>query len=539
MSFDFASVWEAIAEAVPEALAFIHGEESWTWRRFEREAASLAGTLHDLGVAKGSRVAVCMENRPEYMVAQFAAFKLRAAPINVNFRYTQSEVAFVCKNAEALVAIAQAEFADLFLPLIGVSGGPAALIIQGAVERAAPAPSIIWQDALAHIPHPQQPRADEDPYILYTGGTTGLPKGVVSNIGDVSRGMLTVVCESRALPVPETLADLQLLARKLNAEADAPVSLVGPPLIHGTGAWLGVCAPLAIGGTAVMLTGSSFDPDELVSTISRRGITDLTIVGDAFARPMLAALEAMPQPEAEVAMHSLRFIHSSGAMWSGEVKDGLLRYADLRLFDYLGATEGGMGRMVTDRSSPSRTANFELYPHVAVFDDDWEPVAPRSGGVGRVAISQFIPQEYFRAPEKSSETFRFIRGVRYSIPGDYVRLEEDGSTTLLGRGSGCINTGGEKVFPEEVEEVIKRVPGITDCVVVGMPDARFGEKVAAILSIDPELPLTLESMQDVLRVDLAGYKVPRRIEVVPAVRRLVNGKADYRWARQLLMSSDR
>jgi fatty-acyl-CoA synthase len=279
------------------------------------------------------------------------------------------------------------------------------------------------------------------------------------------------------------------------------------------------------------------DPHLLWGLVEEHRITDLVIVGDAFARPLLAALDEAERRGAPHDLSSLKQIASSGVMWSAETKAGLLRHHDMVLNDIMGSTEGGMGGSVTSRESQAQTAKFQLNDGVRVITDDGRFVEPGSGEIGKVATSTFVPLGYYKDPVKSAETFREVEGVRYSFPGDYATVEADGTITLLGRGSVCINTAGEKVFPEEVEEAVKRHPAVADCLVVGVPDDRFGERVVAVASYREGESVDEGTLVDFAREHLAGYKLPKHVLFVETVQRAPNGKADYKWARKAALAA--
>jgi fatty-acyl-CoA synthase len=308
--------------------------------------------------------------------------------------------------------------------------------------------------------------------------------------------------------------------------------LVSCPFMHGVGLWGGVVAPLTQGGTVVTLPGVSFDAHALWKTVEETRANSIVIVGDAFAKPMLQALDAAEAAGRPYDISSVKRIGSSGVMWSSEVKQGLLAKHDMELIDTLGSTEAGGGISLTTRASVTPTARFTVNPTTRVVTDDGEDVKPGSGVVGAVVSGGVVPIGYYKDPEKSARTFRTINGTRYTVTGDFARVEADGTITLLGRGSQCINSGGEKVFPEEVEEAIKRHPSVLDCLVVGIPDPRFGEKIAAVLSTRNNASVENANLLHFVREQLAGYKLPRLIVTVPTVRRAPNGKADYAWARE-------
>jgi fatty-acyl-CoA synthase len=301
--------------------------------------------------------------------------------------------------------------------------------------------------------------------------------------------------------------------------------------MHGTGLWLGTLLPMLCGGAVVTISKLGLDPDALFAHVEAHRVTDIAIVGDAFAKPMLGALDAAQASGQPYDLSSLKRIISSGVMWSSETKQGLLRHHDMMLMDTMGSTEGGMASNVSTRASAAETAKFQLSEGVKVFTDDGRVVAPGSGEVGKIGLSGSVPLGYYKDPKKSAETFREIDGVRYSFPGDFARVEADGAITLLGRGSMCINSAGEKVYPEEVEEVVKRHVAIYDCLVVGVPDDRFGEAVTAVVERRDGASVTGSELAAALDA-LARYKRPRRFVFVPEIRRGPNGKADYKWAKQ-------
>ena len=310
--------------------------------------------------------------------------------------------------------------------------------------------------------------------------------------------------------------------------------------MHGTSG-LSSLATLTHGGMIATLGQGSFDPDELWTVVESEKITMVTIVGDAFARPMLDSLDRASSAGRSWDLSTLRLLLSSGVMFSAPVKAGLLAHHDCTIVDVLGSSEGtGMGSQVTSRElRDAGTARFSLGERARVFNDDGQDVVPGSGERGRLALGDPIPLGYYKDPEKTEETFPVIGGRRWSIPGDWATVETDGSITLLGRGSACINTGGEKVYPEEVEEAIKEHPGVADCNVVGLPDERWGQAVAAVVELNAANGEAIdeEALNRYSRTVLAGYKVPKRILLVDLIRRGPNGKPDYRWAREVLEGS--
>jgi fatty-acyl-CoA synthase len=359
-----------------------------------------------------------------------------------------------------------------------------------------------------------------------------MPKAVMWD----HRGLLgSMVATFRPLghPVPTTVDELVPIVRDIAARGAEVRQLAASPLMHGT-AGVSTKATLTHGGLVATLSSRSFDAHEVWRCVETARITMLTIVGDVFSRPLLDALDAAERAGRPYDLSSLRTIVSSGIMWSEQVKQALLERHDVTLVDILGSSEGtGMARQVASRRRRAATARFELGEHSTVFTDDGREVRAGSGEVGRVALGFPIPLGYYKDPVKTEETFPMLQGRRWSIPGDYATVEADGSITLLGRGSACINTGGEKVFPEEVEEAIKTHPAVLDCNVVGLPDERWGQAVVAVVSARTGTTVDVEDVLAHTRDRLAGYKVPKRVVLVDAIPRGANGKPDYRWARSV------
>jgi fatty-acyl-CoA synthase len=369
--------------------------------------------------------------------------------------------------------------------------------------------------------------------MLYTGGTTGMPKGVMYNQAEFIQGMFKTL-RAMGYELPEDLDTIDEYILDLNNKKALPVSLVGCPLMHGTGMWLGCFVPHNLGGAVATIPGLGFDPDKIWQECSRINVTNIVIVGDAFARPMLDALEVAAAKNQPYDLASLNQITSSGVMWSSEVKAGLLEHHDMTLMDTMGSTEGGMGASVSTRESKPETAQFRLNPGMIVLKDDGDLVEPGSEDTGLLGISgdmAMIPIGYYKDEKKSAETFREYKGTRYSFPGDYAKIEADGSIILLGRGSNCINSAGEKIYPEEVEEALKKDSLVFDCLVVGLPDERFGQKIVAVVSTLENQAVEEAVLINNARERLAGYKLPKTIVFSDVVERAPNGKANYKWAK--------
>ena len=533
----YADVIEGYADRAPDAIALVHGETRRTWAEFEDRAARLAGALQDAGLAPGSKVGLLLYNGPEYYEAFLAALKARMVPINLNYRYVDDELVYLLEDsdAEALVFHASlgetvgrvAERVPALKLLAEVDDGPAA---GAGAER--------YEEILARSePAPRIARRHDDEIMIYTGGTTGMPKGVVYDVGDWTDGLLGLVpIVLGGPPLPDNVEELTAAGAERIGAGAAPVVMPCSPLMHTAG--LNSVAVQLAGGRAVTLPGRSLDPDEIWSAVERESVNVMIIVGDVFARPMLTALEEKAAAGGGWDLASLGVILSSGLMWSAPVKQGLLEHVDATLIDGIGATEGAMGVQISRRGDPlAQTGQFIRLGETKLFSEDGREIEPGSDEPGLIAAGgKLIPKGYYKDPEKSARVFREIGGQRYAFIGDWGRLEADGTLVLLGRGSGCINTAGEKVYPEEVEEVIKTHPDVADALVVGIPDERFGQRVTAVVA--PAIPGTdvVDAINEYLKERLAGYKRPRVVVQVDAIKRAANGKPDYGWARDAVRS---
>jgi fatty-acyl-CoA synthase len=539
MDMHFADIWEAMAAARPGRPAIVQGAQRLTWGDYEERAARLAAVLMEHNIVHGAKVGLYLYNAPEYLEAQFAAFKVRASPINVNYRYLDDELAYLLANAEVEAIVVHASLADrlnrvvdrlpqlrLVLEVDDLGGGR--VVTKGGVAYASA--------VIAAAPAPPQPRSADDVYMLYTGGTTGLPKGVMYRMGDVVGSFLATTSLLYGI-APVTEADQAVgAALGLDEAGRQRPTLAAPPLMHGAGMWVGAMAPHLLGAPVVLTESRGLDADEMLDVLAGEGVRVAVIVGDAFARPLMDAFErrrVADRPD----LGALEIIASSGAMLSAESKARLLEAVPgLMILDLLGSSEGSMGTTVAMTGLPPTTAKFRLNPGVRVLRDDDTDVAVGTGEVGTVALtSAMVPLGYYKDADKSALTFRQLDGVRYSLPGDMATVEEDGTITLLGRRSACVNTGGEKVYPEEVEEAVKTHPAVQDCLVFGVDDERLGQRVVAVASVAPPAEARPEVAAIVAHVKkrLAGYKVPREIVLVDTVPRAPNGKADYKSARSL------
>ena len=528
-----ASVWEQVADAVPAATALVQGTRRLTWAELDERAARLAGALAARGVGPGGRVAVDLYNCIEYLEVVYAALKLRAVPINVNYRYQEGELVYLLDDAEADVVVLHGSLGERLVGAAPRLRRPIRLI-----EVPAGAPMVDeaeeYETLLAACePAPRIPRSGDDRLILYTGGTTGYPKGVVWRHEDVLGPPIAVNgWLAFDLEIPAGAAAAAKLAAQVVAEGREPRSLPAAPLMHTTALFKSL-ATLLLGGCVVFATSRSLDADELCRLIGEERVVDLSIVGDAFARPILAALERARAEGRPYDLSSLRRIGSAGVVWSPEVKAGIARFAPQVSFtDILASTEGGPYALaITRPGEDPLTTRPRLTPNGRILDEEGSDVVPGSGRQGVLAASGPMPLGYLNDPERTARTWKVIDGVRHVISGDMATIDGDGNVTLLGRGSEVVNTGGEKVYVEEVEQVILTHPAVADAIVVGVPDARLGHRVVAVVARRPGATLSAQAVIDHVGTVLADHKRPRHVVLVEEVRRSPSGKADRSWAK--------
>lgn len=536
----YADIWENVARCLPEAPALIHGNSATTWTELDQRANGLARHLLDSGCGHQDKVAFYLYNRPEYLETFYACSKASLVHVNTNYRYADDELVYIWDNADAVAVVFQGAFTDVAdrirdrVPTVKVW-----LWVDDGVGTC-PSWATPYEDAAATptagAVHGSTPRSGDDLIFMYTGGTTGMPKGVMWRQGDLVAS--TEPSNRHALPIKHDLdGDRVSPSVVARTTKPGPVSIPCCPLMHGTGLFNSVNT-LSLGGSIATLTGTKFSVPTLLDTIDQHQAKSIFIVGDAFAKPILAALDDEPD---RWDFSSLRVILSSGVMWSAESKKGLLRHNEkLILVDAFGSSEAmGLGRSVSSKNDSSKTASFALGENAAVFRDDGGLVEPGSGEIGKIGVKGRTPVGYYKDEAKSRATFPEIDGVRYSIPGDFATIEADGSITLLGRGSVCINTGGEKVFPEEVEEALKRHEAITDAIAVGVPNERFGSAVHAVVETAEPEALDDAAVIDFVKASIAGYKAPRQLHAVDSLDRAANGKVDYkRWTSYATDRSD-
>ena len=526
-SFNLADLFDQAVDAWPDREYLVAEGQRRTFAEMEARANRLAHHLAARGVGPGDHVGIYAYNCVEWVEALWAIFKIRAVWININYRYVEEELRYLFDNADLKALVHAREFAPrvaavrdvmpLLCHTIVIEDGSA--VDLGALD------STPYEDALA-AGSPERdfaPRSGDDRYILYTGGTTGMPKGVVWRHEDVfyALGGGVDLTDGSRVSRPEEMIER---GNRPGLTRFFPV----PPLMHGATQW-SVMGGSFVGRTTLLM--ARFEAREVWRLVEAEKIQGLFITGDAMGRPLV---EALDESSVSHDLSSLVTVVSTAAVFSPSVKDDFFRHLpNLVITESIGSSEGGgngltiivKGKTAFSFGGP----NVKASPDSLVLDDDLKPAGP--GVVGKLARRGNVPLEYYKDPAKSAETFVTVDGVRYVIPGDFARCEEDGTLTLLGRGSQCINSGGEKIYPEEVETALKSHPEVWDAVVVGVPDERWGARVAAVVAPREGAEPSLESIQEHCRRHVAGYKIPRQLHLVPSVERSPSGKPDYRWAQ--------
>jgi 3-oxocholest-4-en-26-oate---CoA ligase len=532
---NFATVLETVADIRADRLAVTHGTRSLTWRELDERAARLAAFLAGRGVGTGDRVAIALYNGTEYLETVFAVLKVRAVPVNINYRYQAGEMLHVFADASVVAVVFDASLADRVASASARAPAVHTLIQVGdaAGGPAAGGSAVRYEEAIGSgAPLPRSERGI-DHWLMYTGGTTGQPKGVLvdhSWLYPVASGNGFVLAGEA---VPDSLAELRATTERLSARGDAIVCVPAPPLMHATGMYTSLGALLA-SGRVVYLTGRSFDADELARTIGEQRADTVSIVGDVFALPLADALDRAAAEGRPYDLSALRRILSVGVTWSADVKRRLLAHGDFVCRDLVAASEGGpFAVSETRRGDDLITSRFTLAPGARVIDDEGNDVVPGSGQVGMLAAPANDQIGYLGDSAKTAETFRSFGGRRWVVTGDLASIEADGSIAFRGRGSRVINTGGEKVFAEEVEQVLIEHPQVRDALVVGLPDVRFGHKVTAVVAPADGRTPTAEELVGHVAGRLADYKKPRAVVFVSAIQRSPSGKADLSWARDV------
>lgn len=537
MAYNIADLFEHTVDAVPDRPALIAGGRTLTFAELDARANRFGHFLASRGIGEGDHVGIYAINSEAWVTAMLGCLKVRAVPINVNYRYVEAELAYLIGNAELVACVFDREFAPRLAAVIDRSPTLQTLVHvdDGSDADTSTLDSVSFEEACdAGAPERDfAERSGDDTYIIYTGGTTGMPKGVMWRHEDIYFALGQGI---------DALTNERVASEYSRAEqaAASPTGLVFgviPPLMHGA-AQIATLSQWFIGSTIVLV--GRFDAEGVWDLIDAHGVNSLIITGDAVARPMIEALEEEPE---RWDTSNLISLSSSAALFSQSVKDRFLDYfPDLIITDSIGSTEGGFNGVTyatrgarADGGGPTVNAGRD----VVVLDEELRIIPPGDDRVGYLARSGNIPLGYFNDPVKTAEVFvTAADGRRYSMGGDFARWTDDGRLVMLGRGSVSINSGGEKIFPEEVEAALKSHPAVYDCLVVGVPDDRWGQRVAAIVQLRPGHAVTLSELSDHARTHVAGYKVPRELHVVDEIVRSPSGKPDYPWAKHLAESAD-
>ncbi len=523
-SFNLADLFDLVAEAVPDREAIVVGSRRMTYRQLAERVTWLASWMLERGIGRGNMVGLQLYNGVEYLEAFLASCKIKAIPVNINYRYIAEELRYLYGNSGLHVLFYSAALAPRVrealdaaptLKLIVRVGG-AGPTLPGDFEYEGAMTSASGDAANAVV------RSDDDLSVLYTGGTTGQPKGVVWPHKSLFYSALGGGCAYTPAEGPvHAPAELADRARTGHAIRSTPVA----PLMHGAALWATLMS-LYAGHTVVISDRHQFDAEHILDLLAREKVSFCSIVGDAMAVPLLDALLANP---GRWNLSTLMAVGNGGALFSGHVQEGLKKaLPHIFIANGAGSSEAGM---FSGGTMPAQGAMFRLAPDSGLevlVDSDRKAAV---GEVGILARAGMVPVGYLGDPEKTARTFVSFGGQRYALTGDIAKRESDGSILVFGRDSNCINTGGEKVFVEEVEEALRRHPSVFDSLVVGLPDPRWGSKVVGVVARRPEATVDQEALRVHCRQHLSGYKVPKDVVFVDAIQRSPAGKGDYRWAR--------
>jgi acyl-CoA synthetase (AMP-forming)/AMP-acid ligase II len=516
---NLADLFEVVVDTAGDRDALVAADRRLTYAELDARANRLARHLAGQGVGAGDHVGLQLVNGTEYVEGMLAAYKIRAVPINVNYRYVEAELTYLFDDADLVSLIVHDQFVESARAAAGRKLAHMLVVGDGGDYEAALAAS-----------SPERPdpagRNGDDLYCVYTGGTTGMPKGVLWRHEDIFFGAMgggdpmqmgnTITAPDQ---LPSRIPDVGL------------TGLVTPPLMHASAQW--TAFSLFFGGGKIVFTPAGrFEPTEILTLIGDEKVNMVVIVGDAMARPLLDTLTGAAAGTYDTS--SLIVIGSGGAILSSSMKEQIAELLPSTIIvDGFGSSETGVQGT---RAGQSDKPMFSVNDQTAVLDDDFKPIAPGSDQTGRLARRGHIPLGYYNDPEKTAATFAVVDGVRWVLPGDMAKVDADGTVVLLGRGSVSINSGGEKIYPEEVEAALKAHPAVFDAVVVGTPDERWGEKVTAVVQPRVDTALTLDDIQTFCRTRIAGYKVPRALALVDQMVRSPTGKADYRWAKEYALA---
>ena len=545
MDVSFGTIWEAIARAQPDAVAISEPDRDYSYAEFEERSARLAAALAAAGVGPGDKVACFQYNGAAYLETVFAAFKLGAVPVNVNYRYTSEELSALLADADAAALVFSGALAGNVARAARDSGFPSLRLLvrvgaapageepgPGADEREPAGVRELEEVLAAYQPRPAEPRPGSDQLFMYTGGTTGRPKGVIWRLSDLMHSMEVSVFQRLGVAaLPGTLEEAVAVAAAARAAGKTPVMLPAVPLMHATGLFNSMGALLA-GGRIVTTRPGGLDPPHVWETVARQRVRTLVVAGNAVCQPLVDELRAAERAGRPYDLSSLDSIVSSGTAFSDRLKRALHERARVTITDAIASSEGGPFAFAVTSSVDDLPARFFPAAATRVLAGD-QPVADGDGQVGVLAFSGPIPIGYYKDAGKTTATFRTVNGVRYTMPGDLAVVEPDGAIRFLGRGSGVINTGGEKVHAQEVEDALLAHPDVTDASVIGVPDETWGERVMAVVAT-ASTSLTAGELRDAVRSRLAGYKVPRGIVLLPSLPRTASGKLELAQVRRIV-----
>jgi 3-oxocholest-4-en-26-oate---CoA ligase len=538
MDVSFGTIWEAVARDLPDAVAISEPARDYTFAEFEDRAARLAAVLAAAGIGPGDKVACYLYNGASYLETLFAAFKVGAVPVNANYRYTKDELTALLADADAAALVFSGDLAANVVHAVStlpslrllVRAGQAPDLMRTGADAVPGADAVRDAPELAELyaataPRPREPRPASDQLFMYTGGTTGKPKGVIWHMhqlfGSMSAGLFRRF--DVAAP-PATVDELIAIVTSVRSSGASPVTLSVVPLMHATGLFNSM-GTLTVGGRVVLTKPGGLDPRHVWELVSAQRVRTLVVAGNAVCQPLvdeLLAAEAAGQP---YDLSSLESVTSSGTVLSDRIKRALHERATVTITDAIASSEGGPFAYAVTSSVADLPSRFYPVAATRVLTAAGTPVVPGSGEVGTLAFGGSIPSGYYKDEAKTSATFRVVGGVRYTMPGDLATVEADGAIRFLGRGAGVINTGGEKVHPQEVEDILLAYPGVTDASVVGVPDETWGERVVAVVATE-SATLTAEELRAAVRRRLAGYKVPKAVILLPALPRTPTGKLE-------------
>ncbi|MFF1252783.1 AMP-binding protein [Pseudarthrobacter sp. NPDC058329] len=520
MRGNYAEIWRCVAEKLPEKTAIVAGEVRISYGEFDRDAAKLASLFVEHGLHRGSKIAIYMHNRAEYLIALYAAFKIGAVPVTINFRYREREVLPLLENCEASALIFTSSMADTVMNMRSDSRLPATLLQVNDLPEPKPREGVVdFREFESFAELSARNLSNDDELLIYTGGTTGRPKAVVWSVGDLLDIQMFSIYGALGLKRPSTLEEVVSVAT--DPALPDTVTLPLAPFMHAT-ALFNAMNTFVLGGTLVILPSPSFDPSDAANVIVSEAVTRLILAGDAVAQPLIEALHAT----GETHLPSLRTVISSGMRFSDESKRQLHALGDITIADILASTEGGPYAIGISTSGEDLPARLRLAEGAVVLSDSMEEVQDRPGQIGVLAYKGTLPKGYFKDEEKTRQTYPVLNGVRHVMPGDFVEVKVDHYIELLGRGSSVVNSGGEKIFPAEVEETLMSHEAVIDAVAFGMPDKKWGEALTAIVAVNAGSQVTEQELASYVGAQLAGFKKPKRILIKDSLERSPSGKLD-------------